>query len=402
MTVNLTSKYEIIDQVESITKEEFEQCYFSKQKPVIIRGGIKDWKAIKLWSPAYFTSLYHNKEVSISIFGEDKLQKYSKKVNMQEAIQLICNNKKKERYYLGTHYSQCDISEEFRELLRDFELPSYAETDKKYTSNLWFGQANHATILHFDFSHNFLAQIMGRKYIRLFSPHDSAYLYPCAPETQMPAHYSQILDIDNVENNLFPKFKYANPLKGTIYPGDIIFIPSGWWHDIRSLDIAISINFWWKPKPKECFMPQILKHLAWNLYDSSLFINIAEYIDFSEYPTDLDIINYLIKMDFRWLAMLFIWNLLEKGIKSSYKKLNYLTRSTQCVESLRENKLLSKTSIELIKSYQPIFLLARTQEDKNIPRRAILEIWEKIQKLYITDTDLLEAKFKLTQCVSNG
>ena len=79
----------------------------------------------------------------------------------------------------------------------------------------------------------------------------------------------------------FPNFKNVNPIEGIISPGDVLFIPSGWWHDVRSLDLAISINFWWKPKPEECLIPHVLKHLAWYLHDNNLFSDIRKYnIDF--------------------------------------------------------------------------------------------------------------------------
>jgi ribosomal protein L16 Arg81 hydroxylase len=28
-------------------------------------------------------------------------------------------------------------------------------------------------------------------------------------------------------------------------PGDVIYIPRGWWHHVRTLDLSISVNFWW-------------------------------------------------------------------------------------------------------------------------------------------------------------
>ena len=108
----------------------------------------------------------------------------------------------KKKYYL----SQYSIYEEFKELLDDFDLPVWAKKDKEYTNNLLFGQAGNATILHFDVSHNFLAQVVGRKYIRLFPPQDTLYLYPFPSESKKPTHYSQILDIDNPDNETVPKF----------------------------------------------------------------------------------------------------------------------------------------------------------------------------------------------------
>ena len=32
----------------------------------------------------------------------------------------------------------------------------------------------------------------------------------------------------------------------TLYAGDVLFIPSKWWHTVRSLEYSISVNAWWR------------------------------------------------------------------------------------------------------------------------------------------------------------
>ena len=34
-------------------------------------------------------------------------------------------------------------------------------------------------------------------------------------------------------------------LGATLDAGETLFIPHGWWHHTRSLDDAVSMNFWW-------------------------------------------------------------------------------------------------------------------------------------------------------------
>src|SRR5690349_5471344 len=31
----------------------------------------------------------------------------------------------------------------------------------------------------------------------------------------------------------------------TLNPGEVLFLPSRWWHHVRSLERALSVNFWW-------------------------------------------------------------------------------------------------------------------------------------------------------------
>lgn len=44
--------------------------------------------------------------------------------------------------------------------------------------------------------------------------------------------------------------KYPNFTKATMYecylePGEMLFIPSKWWHHVTSLEKSFSVNFWW-------------------------------------------------------------------------------------------------------------------------------------------------------------
>ena len=37
----------------------------------------------------------------------------------------------------------------------------------------------------------------------------------------------------------------ATLLSAVVGPGEVLFIPKGWWHHVRSLTPSISLSFWW-------------------------------------------------------------------------------------------------------------------------------------------------------------
>ena len=43
----------------------------------------------------------------------------------------------------------------------------------------------------------------------------------------------------------FPRYAAARPLRVTLHPGEILFVPSGWWHVVRYREPAISVNHFW-------------------------------------------------------------------------------------------------------------------------------------------------------------
>ena len=61
-----------------------------------------------------------------------------------------------------------------------------------------------------------------------------------------------MVDIEDPDFEKYPNFKDAmdEGLTATLYPGDAIFIPSLWWHQVESFgDLNILINYWWRSTP---------------------------------------------------------------------------------------------------------------------------------------------------------
>jgi len=87
-----------------------------------------------------------------------------------------------------------------------------------------------------------LAQVVGRKYIRLYSPDESAALYP---GQGMLSNTSQV-DLTNVDDQAFPDFAKARYSECILEPGQLLYIPPRWWHFVRSLSVSFSVSFWWE------------------------------------------------------------------------------------------------------------------------------------------------------------
>jgi len=103
-------------------------------------------------------------------------------------------------------------------------------------SNIWVGSKGTKSGFHYDLADNILVQIRGVKQLWLASPNDTGYMYPF-----VDARTKSWVDPMNPEG--CPDYvNYATVYEGQLNPGDIIFIPTLWWHYVKGLEPSISLN----------------------------------------------------------------------------------------------------------------------------------------------------------------
>ena len=65
-----------IETIETINHNDFRNNYMKKNKPVVMKGMMKEWEATKSWSLDYFREIGKNKEAFMS--GGNNFQKDTK------------------------------------------------------------------------------------------------------------------------------------------------------------------------------------------------------------------------------------------------------------------------------------------------------------------------------------
>jgi ribosomal protein L16 Arg81 hydroxylase len=131
----------------------------------------------------------------------------------------------------------------------------------------FFDKLGTVSPLHHDPYHNLLCQVVGKKYIKLFSPKFSKNVYP--HEELMLYNTSRVetnfrviwvtekVDVENADLEAFPLFAEAEYVDCVLGEGEMLYIPpkvskerreliSKWWHYVRSLSVSFSVSFWWK------------------------------------------------------------------------------------------------------------------------------------------------------------
>lgn len=373
-----------IETVQSITLDEFQSSFISRRKPLIVCGGILDWQAVSLWTPQYLGEALSDKDVKVAI-SDKNIISYEprhgsnveyRQMKMKEAAGLISSNLRKDKKYYITQHAL----DNFDPILNDFGIPSFADKSKSYLMNLWFGEAGNITPLHFDFPHNLLAQVYGRKQVKLFSPEDSEFLYPAYDE-ELSLH-SRILDIDNPDYAEFPNFKNAKPYVCTLRPGDVLFMPSGWWHQVYSLDIAISINFWWRSTLDQTLLTHVSRRFIRDLYERGKLLEVRNILDLSSFKNNLAVAKYLCSNNYKWLAILFGVDFLESYLsKKSRGSIPYnQVYSQQTFLKKNIKTLAEKFSIPIsdLEKWIHITQLAKKEDDKLLAEIDVKKILDTI------------------------
>lgn len=117
--------------------------------------------------------------------------------------------------------------------------------------SIWIGGATTATC-HFDALDNIACCVAGRRRFTLFPPDQISNLYPGPLEPTPGGQVISLVDFKNPDHEKFPRFKHAllTAQAVDLEPGDALYIPSMWWHNVESLEpYNVLVNYWWEDAP---------------------------------------------------------------------------------------------------------------------------------------------------------
>ncbi len=133
---------------------------------------------------------------------------------------------------------------ELRALNQLCHWPGYFE--KMGPPRFWVGPAGTVTPLHCDYDDNIFAQIWGRKRIFLAPPHHDVFLYPREANGIL---VGSPFDPEAPDFDAFPLARQAAMVECIVEPGDMLYVPAGWYHQVRALTFSLSSNRWARAMP---------------------------------------------------------------------------------------------------------------------------------------------------------
>lgn len=142
--------------------------------------------------------------------------------------------------------------------------------DLPTTIRIWIGNRSRVAT-HHDVMDNIACVCVGERQFTLFPPEQTANLYLGPIDLTPAGQQVSMVDPEHPDLERFPRYAeaLAASQRAVLRPGDAIYIPSMWWHQVDAHStLNVLINHWWRDVAPWMGAPgDVLLHALLNLRD---------------------------------------------------------------------------------------------------------------------------------------
>jgi len=245
----------------NVDRTVFREQVMPSERPAILRGLVRDWPAVSagrtsdeamadyllsLDAGRPVTVLHGGPEIGGRFFYSDDLTGFNftrSNVLLKEALTAL----------LALRSDPNPPAIAVQSTPTESALPAFTAAnpqpllDPSVGPRLWIGNAI-TTATHFDMSYNVACAVAGRRRFTLFPPHQLKNLYLGSLEITPAGPPVSLVDIAKPDLERFPRFEeaWATAEIAELEPGDGLYIPYFWFHNVESLDpFTMLVNYWW-------------------------------------------------------------------------------------------------------------------------------------------------------------
>jgi hypothetical protein len=245
--------------------QEFLETYYAPGRPVILTGEMAGWPALTRWTPDYLKRTVGSRPVAFQDArnGSGDFERAKDAHRIEAPFDVFMDRISRpgagNDAYL-TAYNSGANADALAPLWPDLGFLDKFLTRPPAGSPgsagmMWIGPEGTFTPLHHDLTNNFIAQIVGRKRIKLAPASEVGRLYNDAYV------FSEIQDLDDprLDRARFGRLEGARLYDLVLEPGDILFMPLAWWHQVKSLEFSVTAtftNFLWPNDASATYPPE--------------------------------------------------------------------------------------------------------------------------------------------------
>ncbi|KAK5993163.1 Bifunctional peptidase and (3S)-lysyl hydroxylase Jmjd7 [Cladobotryum mycophilum] len=264
--------------------------FVARNTPFVVRDGAVNWKATQKWNASYLKSVLEGQTVNVAVtpLGNADAPTFSPTYNttviskpheesqpFDEFLDYIIQQETDPK---SSPKSEIRYAQTQNDNFRDEYLPLFPDAQKDIpfarialqkqpeAINLWIGNSKSITAMHRDNFENIFVQVIGKKHFVLLPP----LFHTCVNEKLLsPATYIRkgddfalcldpdaepvplaTWDPDKPLINPSPTSHLAKPIRVTLNPGDMLYLPAMWYHKVKQSCVegdqsfVLAINYW--------------------------------------------------------------------------------------------------------------------------------------------------------------
>jgi len=217
----------------------FYRHYYEAGRPAKLTGLIDHWPALVRWSLDHFATVAGDAVVEAQVERERSAdyeiakEDHRRLVRFGELVDWLRGDEASNDIYLTAYNSGTNAAA--LAPLWDDMAPIELLDPRPQGGFFWLGPKGTLTPWHHDLTNNLLAQVLGRKRVRLAPPWAFARMKNsrhCFSDWGNEPLAAGAGDADT-----------PPVLETVIGPGEAIFLPVGWWHQVEALDLSASMSF---------------------------------------------------------------------------------------------------------------------------------------------------------------
>jgi hypothetical protein len=216
--------------------EQFRDQHYAMNWPVLMAQEIALWPAVKHWSPDYLKRLVGDASVQVKTRGGRAeampFDAFIDRAANPGEVHLTAADGSPNAHALAALHGDLGF------------LDRYLARDAQHLhGDVWMGPPDAFMALRQALSNKLLLQVAGRQVVLMASPGETPRLYSLA-------HGGAVVR-DVTESSLLARVPGLDGLRVhrmVLNPGDVLFVPFGWWRQMRALDFSVTVshtNFRW-------------------------------------------------------------------------------------------------------------------------------------------------------------
>ncbi|KAH8891360.1 Clavaminate synthase-like protein [Thozetella sp. PMI_491] len=266
--------------------------YVARNTPFVVRRAASTWRASTTWNAAFLRGYLGQETVNVAVTPKGNADSPTDYDDGSAVFAKPCEEHQPFPSFLDyviqqetdpafprdseVRYAQTqndnlrhEYASLFSHVQRDIPFARIALEKEPEAINLWIGNSHSVTAMHKDNYENIYVQVLGQKHFVLMPP----LCHPCVNEQRLrPSSYARKLadepgpdlklvreegelvpfatwDPDRPMEKTTPYSQLAHPMRVTLEPGDMLYLPAMWYHKVSQScsteGICVAVNYWY-------------------------------------------------------------------------------------------------------------------------------------------------------------